>query len=89
MSDGCACEADDRRRRHRRHQVGAEVLGHGTVGFIDEHVDVVAQATVSLDGLELVDHRDDQAPEVGVQQSLQFGLVVGPLNRDVLLLHLA
>ena len=36
-----------------------------------------------------MDHGDDQAAEVGIQQGLQIGLVVGPLDRNVLLLHLA
>ena len=39
--------------------------------------------------LELVDHRDDQATEVGLEQVLQLGLGVGPPDRDILGLHLA
>ena len=39
--------------------------------------------------LELVDHRDDQATEVGIEDVLQVILAVGTPNRDVVGLHLA
>ena len=55
------------------HQVGAEVGGHRAVRLVDEDVDVVAQRELSLpDLLELVDHRDDQAAEVRVEDVLQI-----------------
>ena len=36
-----------------------------------------------------MNHRNDQAAKIGVEQLLQFRLGVGALDRDVLLLHLA
>src|SRR5690606_22438366 len=41
------------------------------------------------DLLELVDHRDDQAAKVAIEEALKLGLAVRSLGRDVLVLHLA
>ena len=82
-------EADDRGVRHGGHQVGAEVLSDRTMRLVDEDVDVVAGAAVLPDRLKLVDHRDDQAAKIRIEQLLQFGLGVGALGGDVLLLHFA
>ena len=59
------------------------------MGLVDEDEDVVARARVLPDRLELVNHRDDQAAEVGVEKLLKLGLGVRSAHRDVLLLHFA
>ena len=57
--------------------------------FIDEDVDVVAGVGVFLDTLELMDHGDDEASPVALQQVAKTRARFGTPNRDVLLLHLA
>ena len=57
--------------------------------LVDEHVDVVIEVGVLLDALELVDHRDDQAPSIGSEQLSQHFLRASAPDGDVLLLHLA
>ena len=89
LGDRRAGEADDRGVRHRRHQVGAEILGDRPMRLVDEDVDVVAGVRVLIDPLELVDHRQDQTALVGLEQVLDLRLGVRPPDRDVLLLHLA
>ena len=84
-----AGKADDRGVGHRGHQVGAEVLGHRAVRLVDEHVDGVAGIGVRLDALELVDHGQDQAAPVGLEQGLEVGSGIRPPDRNVLVLHVA
>ena len=66
--DGRAGEADVGRFRQGSGQVVAQFPAGGPVGFIDEDDDVLALVDVCGHSVELVDHRDDQAPAVPLEQ---------------------
>jgi len=59
------------------------------VCLVDEDVNVLPGVSVFVDSLELMDHRDDQAAFIGLDEILHLGLGVGPPDRDILALHLA
>jgi len=84
-----AREADEGGRRQCAHQVVAKIAAGGPVRLVDEDEEVVAGAGVSAHALELVDHGDDEAAEVLIQERLKTRLGVRVLDLDVAPAHLA
>ncbi len=72
-----AGEADERRVRQAGHQVVAEVAAGRAVGLVDQHEDVRPRVEVRRHVAELVDHRDDDAAVVLLEQLVQLRDAVG------------
>src|SRR5439155_13495783 len=82
--NGRAGEADERRLGQRGHQERAEVAAGGTVGFVNQAINVGADGQVFVGVIKLVNHGDDETAEVCLQQLDEPRLAVGVLNLDVL-----
>src|SRR3546814_17637256 len=67
-------EADQGGVGQRAHQVVAQVAAGGAVRLVDQHEHVVAGGQVGVGLVELVDHGDDQAAELRLQQRMQVAL---------------
>ena len=64
-------ETEEGRIRQAGHEEVAEVAAGGTVGFVDEDVDVRALVEIRRHVAELVDHRHDDAPVVVPKQPVE------------------
>ena len=87
--DGRSGEPDDRGVREGAHQVVAQVAGHRAVRLVYKDEGVRAGVGVPVHLVELVDHREDEPPSVGLQVAAQVVDRVRAGDRDVPLLHLA
>jgi hypothetical protein len=69
--NGRAGEAEEGGVGQRAHQVVAQVAAGGAMGFIHQHEDVGAGVQVGRDVVEFVNHREDQAARIGLEQVAQ------------------